>query len=195
MLNVIAAQAIRPIPIRTLSSGLWIGKMKDERKCENPLIALLTVRMATDGLSVTVLGERLGVSQGYMSQLLREDRPVAAASEVFIRECAKYLGMPAVTCFLLAGKLIGADFYKPLIPFEQLLNLALMSVADSHLAKDAAVSYEQLLELPGPVRHLLVLLHEVAFTVDLIKEKASRAELAAACEFHQPFSVTKVRHR
>lgn len=169
--------------------------MKNERKCENPLIALLTVRMATDGLSVTALGEKLAVSQGYMSQLLREDRQVSVASEGFIRECAMYLELPAVTCFLLAGKLIGADFYKPLIPFGQLLNLALKAVADSQLAKDAAVSYEQLLELPEPVRHLLVLQHEVAFTVDLIKEKVSRAELAAACEFHQPFSVTMVRHR
>lgn len=151
--------------------------------------------MAADGLSVAALGKKLGVSQGYMSQLLREDKLVSATSEGFIRLCAEYLGMPAVTCFLLAGKLIGADFYRPVISFEQLLNKALMSVAESKLAKDAAASYEQLLELPEAVRHLLVLQHEMAFDVDLIQERTSRAELARACEFHQPFSVTKVRHR
>lgn len=169
--------------------------MKEERKVKNSLIALLVARMSAAGLSVSGLADQLGISQGYMSQLLREDKLVSATSDDFIRQCAMFLRLPAVTCFLLAGRLIGADFYNPAMAFEQQLDEALESVARSSEARECALSHKQLLGLPIGSQHLLVLLYERAYGVELMPAKVTADALLHAWQPHVPFSVTKVKFK
>jgi transcriptional regulator with XRE-family HTH domain len=169
--------------------------MKEEWKIKNPLVALLLAKMGEEGLSVSALAGRLGISQGYMSQLLREDKLVATASEEFIRQCATYLNLPAVSCFLLAGRLIGADFYKPATSFEQQLKVALAVVAKSPEAQDAAVSYDLMLGLPLAMQHLLVLMHERVYDDELIPGRLTSEALQFASQSYVPFSVSKVKFK
>lgn len=168
--------------------------MKEERKIRNPLIAILAARMGCEGLSVSSMAARLGISQGYMSQLLREDKLVTATNDEFIRRCAQYLQLPAVTCFLLAGRLVGSDFYELTMPFERQLEEALSSVARSREARECAVSHEQLLELPTTSQHLLVLLHEKAYGIELMK-RVTADELRNTWQPHVPFTVSKVKFK
>lgn len=169
--------------------------MKKERRLKNPLVALLVARMGTEGLSVSALADKLGISQGYLSQLLREDKLIAATGEDFIRQCANYLRLPAISCFLLAGRLIGADFYKPTMSFKQMLEDALLEVSKSVVAQDAAVSHEQLLSLPIAVQHFVVLQHEKGEGVQLLDKMVTLDELQHAWQPHLPFTVTKVSYR
>lgn len=169
--------------------------MKEERNCTNPLVALLVARMGTDGLSTSALAVRLGISQGYLSQLLQEFKPIAAASDSLIRECANYLHISPVTGFLLAGRLRREDFYDPQWSFEQHLEEALKHVSKAGLAQDAAVSFVQLGCLPASVQYLIVLLYEMAYEQELMPGRTSFESLQGASQSRMPFTVRKVKFR
>lgn len=169
--------------------------MKEERSCTNPLVALLVARMGSDGLSTSALAVRLGISQGYLSQLLQEYKPIDAANDSLIRECAKYLHISPITSFLLAGRLMREDFYDPQWSFEQHLEEALKFVSKAGLAQDAAVSFAQLGSLPTSVQYLIVLLYEMAYEQELMPGRISFESLQGALQPRVPFTVRKVKFR
>jgi len=169
--------------------------MKEERNYTNPLVALLAAKMGADGLSTSALAAKLGISQGYMSQLLKEDKPIVAANDGLIRKCSIYLGISSITCFLLAGRLRSEDFYEPQLTFEERLNEALKLVSNSAIAQETAVSFAQLGCLPTSVQYLIVLLYEMAYEQELMPGRTSFESLQAASQPRMPFAVRKVKYR
>lgn len=169
--------------------------MKYEKKCANALVALLLSRMGADGLSVSALAARLGISQGYMSQLLKEDKLIAAASDNLVRECASFLRIAPITAFLLAGRLKSEDFYEPRWSVYEQLEKALNVVATAQQAQEVAVTAEQLGSLPVSVRLLIVLLYESAHGTEIMPGRASFETLQAAWQPRVPFTVRRVKFR
>ena len=163
--------------------------MNEEKGKGRALASLLAARMRTDGVSVSSLASTLGISQGYLSQLLNGSKSIAEANEAFLRKSAEYLRLPAVTCLLMAGKLLADDFFDSPAEFPQRLAVALRVVAESKYARDVAVSLEQLNELPVSVQLLLVLQFEASTGVELIPGRASREAIKMAGRQHVPFEV------
>ncbi|NMF96152.1 hypothetical protein GPA27_01910 [Aromatoleum toluolicum] len=109
---------------------------------------------------VSSVAKQLGVSQSYLSELLSGGRAFAAAGDELLRGVAVYLGLPAVACMLMAGKLRPDDFIDPGADVESQLRAALEHVAASTFGMQVAVNSEILQEVPLPVQHLVVLLYE-----------------------------------
>lgn len=111
---------------------------------------------------VSSVAKQLGVSQSYLSELLSGGRAFAAAGDELLRGVADYLGLPAVACMLLAGKLRPDDFIDPGADAESQLRAALEHVAASTFGMQVAVDAELLQRAPVPVQHLVVRLFEAA---------------------------------
>jgi len=131
------------------------------------LAARLKERMALNGDSVSKLARGLGVSQGYLSQLLNGDRLFAAVGDDFIRRVAAYLGLPAMICFLLSGKFSIDDFVVASVEQERAFERVLKFVADSTYALEAGVDSVSLRSAPRPIQVLVVLLYQSATNAHL----------------------------
>jgi len=166
--------------------------MVEEKHKGQALATLLAARMRIDGVSMSALAIRLGISQGYLSQLMSGDKPMTGVSENFLRMSASYLGLPAVSCFLMSGRLWAEDFFEAPETCSQQLIAALKAVSDSRHAQDVAVSFEQLKKLPKAIQHLLVLQYESLTGVELMKGRSSRKSIQFAGQEHMPFEVRVV---
>lgn len=127
-----------------------------------PLAARIRERMALNGHSVSELGRLLGVSQAYLSQLLKGDRQFATVGDDSLRAIAAYLGLPAMICFLLAGKVHTEDFVLPSVELERSLERALTFVADSSYALESGVDLAVLRGAPHQLQTLVVFLYQSA---------------------------------
>jgi len=157
-----------------------------------PLAALLQAKMKRDDLSLEQLGNRLFVGGSYLSQLLRGVKRINAVSDVFLRASAEYLGMPAVTAHLLAGKLRAEDFFDVQQPdWGECLNKALRTVSESRVAANAAVTEAMLREMPSEVKLLLVLLFEEATATVVLPKRVSVSDIS---NFGKPCVPFDVRH-
>ncbi|NMF86936.1 helix-turn-helix domain-containing protein [Aromatoleum petrolei] len=126
------------------------------------LAARLREKMHASREGVTSLAQRLHVSQSYLSELLRGDRPMQGLRDEVIREIAAYLEVPPVVCFLMAEKLRHADFVAPPTSWTVELNKAMEVLAASPQGLEAVVTAEDLKGLPEPAKRLLVALYEYA---------------------------------
>lgn len=157
------------------------------------LISLLTARMRSDGITVSKLARRFAISQGYLSQMLSGKRSISIVKDSVLRECAAYLRLPAISCFLLAGKLQSEDFFSAPDEFSSTLKSALKTVSESQQCQDVAVEFEQLMELPAPVQHLVVLLYESAIGTELMPGRVDWNSISSAGKHRLPFDVRVVR--
>jgi len=156
-----------------------------------PLAALLRAKMKRDDLSLEQLGNRLFVGGSYLSQLLRGVKHINAVSDVFLRASAEYLGMPAVTAHLLAGKLRAEDFFDVQTDWGECLNKALRTVSESRVAANAAVTEAMLREMRSEVKLLLVLLFEEATATVVLPKRVSVSDIS---NFGKPCVPFDVRH-
>jgi transcriptional regulator with XRE-family HTH domain len=157
---------------------------------ERPLAVLLGAKMKQDSLTLDQLASRLSIGQSYLSQLLRGVKRIDAVSDVFLRASAEYLGMPAVTAYLLAGRLTAADFFEvPGNGWLGYLEEAVRKVAESRFAADASVTYGALGELPTEVKLLLVQLFEHATATALLPRRLSVSDISNFGKLSVPFQV------
>lgn len=157
---------------------------------ERPLAVLLGARMKQDGLTLDELAARLSIGQSYLWQLLRGVRRTEVAGDDFLRAAAAYLGVPAVTAYLLAGKLRADDFFEvPTDGWSSCLEVALRKIAESRFAEDAAVTHTALSCLPAEVKLLLVQLFEHATGIVLLPKRIGVSDISNFGTVSVPFEV------
>lgn len=154
-----------------------------------PLATLLNTKMRIDGSSVSSLAARLGISQGYLSQLLAGDKPFGATNDELVRKCADFIDQPAVIGFLLCGKLKMHDFFEAPKEFPERLDDALQIVSKSAFAAETAVDLEQLRALSTSVQELIVLAFANATGEELIPRRVTRGTIESAAQARMPFEV------
>lgn len=113
-------------------------------------------KIRQDGLSQLQLAQELGVSAGQVSKLLSRKGSFAHVSEEVLRAVARYLEIPVVQCFVLAGRLRHADFFQPV---GSPLAAAMEVVVTSDLMVGLAIAAEDLQALPEEVQLLILRLH------------------------------------
>lgn len=169
--------------------------MEGKQMGRRPLADLTALQMHLRGHSREQVANALGVSQGHLSQLLLGNKRFAALGEDALRRCAHYVGIPVVTCMLLAGKLKVADFYDPVEDAERQCDAALLAVAQSNVAQECQVGIDDLNPLPGLVKRFIVHLYEEAVGVELIPRRLSQEAIKDAAQLHVPFEVRMPRSR
>ena len=158
------------------------------RRPENPLLRLLEAQRRRESLTRKELAARLGLSPAYLSQLLSHDRPMETLNINAIRRCAEFLGLPVISCLVLAGRLTLADFLRQPDGFDAALASALATVANSPWGLEAAVTPAQLQALPREVQWLVIRLAEKADGVSLLPGRLGAADYARAFAYCAPFS-------
>lgn len=153
------------------------------------LLDLLQFRRRRDDLSMSQLGNKLGIDSSYISQLFSGKKRLAALNQSAYRKIAEYLDLPVVICYLLAGKLVPSDFFVRQSEYRAALDLALETIARSQQAMSASVSLQQLVALNEPVQLLLVMLYESAEGGCLLPERVTRSRLESFSELCVPFEV------
>lgn len=119
-------------------------------------------RMSSEKVSVTELAERLGVSQPYLSQLLGGDKSFTQTSDDLIRRVAGFLYLPPVVCFVLAERLMPADFETCSYDDESLsLERRAAFIAESTFALEAGVTKQLLMEADPRMLSLVLGMYEV----------------------------------
>ncbi|WP_287369005.1 helix-turn-helix transcriptional regulator [Thauera sp.] len=119
-------------------------------------------RMRSEGVSVTGLAERLGVSQPYLSQILGGDKSFTQASDDLIRRVAGFLYLPPVVCFVLAERLVPSDFETCSYDNELLsLERRAAFIAESTFALEAGVTKQLLMEADPRMLSLVLGMYEV----------------------------------
>jgi transcriptional regulator with XRE-family HTH domain len=122
----------------------------------------LNEQIARRGDKAKSVAECLGISSGYLSQLLACDRSFASASEELLRRVARYLQVTPVTCFLLAGKIEVADFFADQLDSSRLTGRAMDFIAESSFALEAGVERQMLSEVKQEIQQLVLLLYQEA---------------------------------
>lgn len=158
------------------------------RRPENPLLRLLEAQRRRESLTRRELAARLELSPAYLSQLLSHDRSLETLNMVAIRRCAGFLGLPVVSCLVLAGRLTPADFLRQPDAFDAALASALATVASSPWGLEAAVTPAQLQALPREVQWLVIRLAEKADGVSLLPGGLGAADYERAFAYCAPFS-------
>lgn len=123
------------------------------------LVARLRERIVADGQSVSQCAEALGISQSYLSQLLRGDKSIAGASTALLRRIAGYLHLPPVVGLLLAGVVKREDFFSDLQDELRARDRALAIIAESTFGLEACVTREMLRDAAPGLQDLVVSLY------------------------------------
>lgn len=163
--------------------------MSETKNELNPFVSLLAAKMRLSGMSEQSLANYLGISQSYLSQLLNGKKNASVVSETLLRRSAGFLEMPAVICFLLAGRLRSEDFFDSSDNLPSRLAKALKAVAASRYAQETSVTSEQLGELPERVQLLIVLLYETATGSVLIPGRVGAEWVSSSDNPRVPFEV------
>lgn len=145
--------------------------MNDGKTGGRPLAAMLSTKMRVDGTKAAEMAGIIGISASYLSQLLTGDKAFSGVDNAVLRAVARYLELPAVVCFVLAGKLQHEDFLEYEVVFEAELHRALTVVAASPYGLEAAVDSVMLAGVPEPVKLLLVLMYQAASGAEVVTGK------------------------
>lgn len=165
------------------------GNMNETKDELSPLVHLLAAKMRLAGMSEKSLATYLGISQSYLSQLLNGRKDTAGLSEIVLRRCAGFLEMPAVVCFLLAGRLLQEDFFDSSDSLTSRVSKALKVVATSRYAQETSVTSELLGGLPEQIQLLIVLLYETATGSVLIPGRVGAEWVSSSDNPRVPFEV------
>ena len=132
------------------------------------LIQWLYKKAALNGHTKVVLARELGVTYGYIAQLSNGLREVHNISDQFARECAKYLGIPAVAVMLVSDKVTLLDFALPESsrkPVHQLME-GLQRISDDPLL--GCLVPAEIWDAPDSVKALLIALYEDATQQEIL---------------------------
>lgn len=155
-----------------------VGRMRDMEKKGNRLRVALKRALRKNEDTVSSLADKIGVSQGYLSQLLNGDKPIDSVSNRVFENFASYLCISKVMVFMLADLLSAEDFYEKHELFSDKLRRAIEAIKLSDDAIVAGVDGETLENVDENVKLLLVLLHQRAFRTQLL-DLASLAKFRA----------------
>lgn len=100
------------------------------RSSGGPLMGWLRDEAHKRGQSVGEMAAALGVTYGYVLQLCNGIRKVENLSQDVFVACARYLGVPAVVCKLLAGNIRMADFLVRAESEEEAVDRAFRQMMD-----------------------------------------------------------------
>ncbi len=142
---------------------------KEIEKKGHQLRLALRAAMYQRSHSTSYVANHVGISQSYLSELMRGDKPMEHVSDRHLRAFAAYLGVPPVAGFVLAGRLDASDFLEEVPPLEERLAKALSTVCASPSAAEAQIQEGDLATLPVPVKMLIVLLYQQAQQTDLFR--------------------------
>lgn len=95
------------------------------------LLSNLAVRADSLGHTHTELGAALGVSAGYLAQLMHGLRDASMASNQFLLACARYLELPAAYVYVMADVLTLEDW----VEFDADAMAFLQHVANDYMQK------------------------------------------------------------
>jgi transcriptional regulator with XRE-family HTH domain len=137
----------------------------------NALASRLALFIRAENTTVSAVAKQLGVSQNYLSELLAGKKSLLVASDNLLREIAKYLNLPTVLCFVMAGRLTHEDFVEPSLDFDQKLDMAVTTISESAEGIESGVDAEMLLQIPKAGKVLITLLFQRLNQVELIPEK------------------------
>lgn len=165
--------------------------MTKENNNPGSLAQLLSVKMHQDELTAKALASKLGISPSYLSQLLSGEKCLATARDKLVRQCAEYLGIPAVLAFLWTRKLTSNDFFHEPRSLKERLKAGMYIVSQSQYAGEAGVSSTDLLGLNEQVQLLLARLFEVAEGRSLIEGRVDCRRLFAGDLTIAPFEVRR----
>lgn len=165
--------------------------MTKEDITRDGLARLLSVKMHQDELTAKALARKLGISPSYLSQLLSGEKCLATAREKLVRQCAEYLGIPAVLAFLWTGKLTSNDFFHEPKSLNERLKAGMRIVSESQYAGEAGVSSADLLGLNEHVQLLLARLFEIADGKSLIGGRVDSRRLFSGELSFSPFEVRR----
>lgn len=125
-----------------------------------PLVGALQGCAAERGHMLKELASELGVTYGYISQLRSDLRSVQNVSDDFARKCAKYLGVPLMQVWVLAGKLQPSDLYPCKVTFaSQLANAIEFIGRDKYWGHQLTT---ELRSMNADSQHMLVKLYQKA---------------------------------
>jgi transcriptional regulator with XRE-family HTH domain len=125
--------------------------------------------MQAENMAISSTGKMLGISQSYLSELLAGDKQFKSANDDLIRSIAKFLNIPNVLGFVLAGKLRHEDFFDFSCDYDKIISGALLAITDSSSGIEFAVDFKTLGNLPASVKLLLITLYEQANGIDLTR--------------------------
>lgn len=91
----------------------------------NLLLHWLVSTATERGTTLHGLADALGVTYGYLAQLLRGIRRVNAISPEFSAACAEYLGLPRIAVLIAAGVVKPTDFYADTPGLEERIDQAI----------------------------------------------------------------------
>lgn len=138
-------------------------------KCQ--LSVRLATQIRTENDKMSAVAKQLGISPSYLSELLSCDKSFVTAKDNLLRTTAKYLNLPPVVCFLLAGKLRHQDFFEQPLDLNAQLSEAMRTIANSADGIECGVSTELLEPLPERIKLLLVFLYQSTTGAELIPAK------------------------
>lgn len=142
---------------------------KEIEKKGHHLRLALRAAMYERSHGTSYVAKQVGISQSYLSELMRGDKPMEQVSDKHLRAFAAYLGVPSVAGFILAGRLDASDFLEEIPPLEERLAKALSAVCASPSAAEAQIQESDLAMLPVPVKMLIVLLYQQAQQDDVFR--------------------------
>ena len=138
-----------------------------EQKGHHLRLALRTA-MHERSHGTSYVAKQVGISQSYLSELMRGDKPMEQVSDKHLRAFAAYLGVPPVAGFVLAGRLDASDFLEVIPSLEERLEKTLRLVCESPSAAEAQIRESDLATLPVPVKMLIALLYQRTQQADLL---------------------------
>lgn len=127
-----------------------------------PLVALLIARRAEQGLRMSDLAAKIGITQPYLSQLLSGQRAFSTASVECLRAISIFLNIPPIRVFLLAGLVTQSDLGVSFEEARERHEQTMLQISTSSYAQDAAVSLADINQLPESMQFLLMLLYHSA---------------------------------
>lgn len=123
------------------------------------------------GHSRIALASELGVTYGYLNQLVCGIRQANNVSQKFVRDCARYLEIPAVAVMLVTDRVSLLDFAIPEAsrsPVHQLVE-GLHRIADDPVV--GCLVPPEVWDAPDSVKALLIALYEDATQQELFPPK------------------------
>src|SRR5690606_15837202 len=140
--RTIARNTDRPgLPIRLYALGhvpypIGSSMNKEIDKKGDHLRRALRAAMQQRLHSLSYVADQVGISQSYLSELMRGDKPIEQVSDKHLRAFAAYLGVPPIAGFVLAGRLDASDFLEVMPSLEERLEKTLKLVCASPSAAE-----------------------------------------------------------
>ena len=142
----------------------WANRSRQGTR--NALLDALVEKANREGLALTELSSRLGVTYGYIAQLRSGLRRTEHISDMFAKACALYLGVPTLTVKMLAGRVSLEDFVMPAQLEAEQLELGLKRITEDPLL--AGFFPSALWDADASIKRFALMLYSEASGLDLL---------------------------